>query len=76
MFEPEEVITEEIEEKREVLEVLEELSEDEKIAGDELNYDALEVFSESEWEELVTEKVDPFDPTMNWKDLGDALEEF
>lgn len=69
--------TEESEESEEgVLDTALGIFTDEKVAGDKIDYEALEEFSEEEWEEFVQEDINPFDPTTDWNDLASALTNF
>jgi hypothetical protein len=53
-----------------------ELSEEIVIAGEDIAIEDLEAFEdEEEWQDFTTQ-IDPFDPTMDWNDIGAALDSF
>lgn len=51
-------------------------SEESMIAGDEIEIEDLKAFEDEEqWIDFTTQ-IDPFDPTMDWNDIGAALDNF
>lgn len=51
-------------------------SDESEIDWNQVEYDALEDFEEEDWQNFVEETVDPFNPMVDWNEIGDHLEEF